>query len=163
MKRILKPAALLLLAVLIIIQFIRPKKNTYPFPAANDISEVYYLHDTLHRILQRSCYDCHSNNTKYPWYANIQPVAWWLEDHVTKGKKDLNFSEFAIYSIRKKYRKLEEITELVKNDEMPLSSYTLIHRDAKLSQDQKQCIITWANAIKDTIENTYPADSLVRK
>ncbi|MEO6548403.1 MAG: heme-binding domain-containing protein [Ferruginibacter sp.] len=165
MKRNLKRFGLVLLVVLIIIQFIRPTKNIRADSAAfaNDISTVYPVPDSIKSILKTSCYDCHSNNTVYPWYANVQPVAWWLNDHIDEGKKELNFSEFATYKIRRQYKKLEETIELVKGNEMPLSSYTIIHRDAILSKLQKISIVNWASSIRNTIKSSYPADSLIRK
>jgi hypothetical protein len=99
----------------------------------------------------------------YPWYAQIQPAAWWLADHIKEGKKELNFSEFAGYRIRRQYKKLEEINELVKEGEMPLDSYLWIHNDAKLDEKQKLTLANWVTAIRDTMKATYPADSLVRK
>ena len=163
LKKILKRTFLFLLLAFIVIQFFRPAKNKAAGISANDISTVYNLPGDVNTILKTSCYDCHSNNTVYPWYAEIQPVAWWLYDHIKDAKKDLNFSEFASYSIRRKYRKLEEINELVKKDEMPLDSYLWIHKYAKLNEQQKLTLANWVVAVRDTIKATYPADSLVRK
>lgn len=164
MKRILKPLAMLLLVTLVVIQFFKPVKNTNTSEAAfaNDISKVLTLPDSVKSILKASCYDCHSNNTQYPWYSNIQPVAWWLNDHVTEGKKEINFSEFATYRIGRQYKKLEEIAEQVEEDEMPLSSYTIIHRNAVLSKGQKLTLSNWANSMRDSIKAQYPEDSLKR-
>ncbi len=165
MKKILKPLALVLLAALIIIQFFRPEKNvsTNSTLSSNDISKAYHVPDEVGKILQTSCYDCHSNNTKYPWYSYIQPVTWWLNDHIVEGKKEIDFSEFATYNIRRRYKKMDEIIKEVKEDEMPTNSYTLIHRDAKLDKDQKLSLMNWATAIRDTMKATYPADSLTKK
>ncbi|CAN5746412.1 heme-binding domain-containing protein [soil metagenome] len=165
MKKILKPIGYVLLIALVIIQFFRPTKNidTSGNLVANDISKAYYVPQDVQTILENSCYDCHSNNTAYPWYSKLQPVAWWLQDHIDEGKKEINFSEFATYRIGRKYKKLEEIIKEVKEDEMPLSSYTLIHRYAILSSEQKERINKWATSIRDTIKATTPADSLVRK
>ena len=163
LKKILKRTFLFLLLAFIVIQFFRPAKNKAAGISANDISTVYNLPGDVNTILKTSCYDCHSNNTVYPWYAEIQPVAWWLYDHIKDAKKDLNFSEFASYSIRRKYRKLEEINELVKKDEMPLDSYLWIHKYAKLNEQQKLTLANWVVAVRDTIKANYPADSLVKK
>ncbi len=165
MKKILKPIGYVLLVVLIIIQFFRPKKNIDVSGnlMANDISKAYYVPKDVQIILETSCYDCHSNNTQYPWYSKVQPVAWWLQDHINEGKNEINFSEFATYRIGRKYKKLEAIIKEIKEDEMPLSSYTLIHRYAKLSSDQKERINNWATSIRDTIKATTPPDSLIRK
>jgi len=161
----LKKILLLLLAALVVIQFFHPAKNidsnnTAP---ANDISKVIPIPDNVQQILQKSCYDCHSNNTEYPWYAEVQPVAWWLNNHIQEGKREINFNEFASYRPRRQYKKLEEIIEQVKEDEMPLSSYTLIHKDAVLNKDQKLALSTWAGAAMDSMKARYPADSLLKK
>ena len=163
LKKILKRAFQILLLAFIVIQFFRPEKNKAESISNNDIGKLYAVPRDVQTILKTSCYDCHSNNTVYPWYAEVQPAAWWLNSHITDGKKDLNFSEFASYSIRRQYRKLEEIDELVKENEMPLDSYLWIHKDAKLSEQQKITIANWVTAVRDTIKATYPADSLVRK
>jgi hypothetical protein len=164
MKKIIKPIALVLLAALIIIQFFKPERNLSSSEtiAANDISKLYPVPQEVASILKTSCYDCHSNNTHYPWYSNFQPVAWWLADHVKEGKGELNFSEFASYRIGKQYRKLEKMNSEVKEGEMPLESYTFIHGDAKLNPAQKEKLMSWASEIRDSIKAHYPADSLQR-
>jgi hypothetical protein len=161
----LKKVLLLLLVVLVVIQFFHPAKNLDASAAAtaNDISKVMAVPDNVQDILKRSCYDCHSNNTTYPWYSKIQPVAWWLNNHIEEGKGEINFNEFATYRLRRQYKKLEEIIEQVKEDEMPLSSYTLIHKDAVLSKDQKLALSSWAGAAMDSMKAKYPADSLLKK
>lgn len=163
LKKILKRTFQLLLLAFIVIQFIRPAKNISEGISNNDISKIYAVPADVQAILKTSCYDCHSNNTVYPWYANIQPAAWWLADHVKEGKKELNFSEFASYRIGRQYRKLEEINKEVKENEMPLESYLWIHKDSKLSEQQKLTLANWVTTIRDTIKANYPADSLVRK
>ncbi len=164
MKKIIKSIALLLFAALIIIQFFRLEKNLSSIdgPEANDISKVYPVPQEVASILETSCYDCHSNNTHYPWYSNFQPVAWWLADHIKEGKKEINFSEFASYRIGRQYKKLEEIKKEVEEGEMPLQSYTIIHGDAKLSAAQKEILLQWASTTRDSIKANYPADSLLR-
>jgi len=163
LKKIFKRLFQLLLLAFIVIQFFRPAKNKAEGISKNDITTLYPVPKEVQDILKTSCYDCHSNNTVYPWYAEVQPVAWWLNNHIEDAKKDLNFSEFAGYRIRRQYKKLEEINELVKKGEMPLDSYLWIHKNAKLTEQQKLTIAKWAEAIRATIKATYPADSLVRK
>lgn len=163
MKKFFKRFFLVLLIIFIGIQFFRPAKNKSEGIGPNDITTKYAVPNDAMAILKTSCYDCHSNNTVYPWYAEIQPVAWWLNNHIVDGKRDLNFSEFTSYRIRKQYRKLEEVAALVKDNKMPLSSYTWIHKDAILNDQQKQILYNWVEIIRDTIEATYPKDSLVRK
>ncbi len=163
LKKIFKRTFQILLLAFIIIQFIRPAKNKAEGISNNDISKIYAVPADVQSILKTSCYDCHSNNTVYPWYAEIQPAAWWLADHVKEGKKELNFSEFASYRIGRQYRKLEEINGEVKEDKMPLESYLWIHKNSKLSEQQKLTLANWVTTIRDTIKANYPADSLVRK
>lgn len=163
MKKFFKNLLLLLLLAFAVIQFFRPRLNIAEEEiSANDISKKYAVPQDVASILKTSCYDCHSNNTNYPWYNKIQPVAWWLADHVNEGKKELNFSEFASYKIGRQYKKLEEINEEVKDGEMPLESYTLIHGEAKLNDQQKLSIANWATALRDSIKAQYPEDSLKR-
>ena len=141
-----------LLAVLIIIQFIRPKQNLSAAPTPNDLFAHYQAPDSLKQMVKTSCYDCHSNNTIYPWYSNIQPVAWWLNDHVNEGKKEFNFSEFATYAPKKADHKLEKLIDEVKEGEMPLKSYTLIHTDAKLTKEQRLALTNWVESVRKEIQ-----------
>ena len=141
-----------LLAVFIVIQFFRPEKNLSEAATPNDLFAHYQATDSLKQLIKTSCYDCHSNNTKYPWYAEIQPVAWWLADHVNEGKRKFNFSEFASYPAKKADHKMEEFIELVKTEEMPLTSYTVIHTDAKLTNEQRVALTTWAEGIRKEIQ-----------
>ncbi len=161
MKSILKKIGIALLVVLVVIQFFKPTKNIAASPSANHISKAYTVPVEVESILSKACYDCHSNNTVYPWYSNIQPVAWWLNDHVKDGKKHLNFDEFTTYRIAKQNHKLEEVTGEVKEGEMPLSSYTIVHGNAKLSDSEKEILYKWVETVRDSIKAKYPADSLI--
>jgi hypothetical protein len=158
-----KKILLLLIAILALIQFIRPTKNISAGTASTDISKLYSMPGDVSTILKKACNDCHSNNTRYPWYAEVQPVAWWLNDHIEEGKEELNFSEFANYRPARQYHKLEEIKKQIDEGEMPLSSYTLIHTDAKLTAAEKQILINWSEGIRNEMKTKYPADSLVMK
>lgn len=141
-----------LLAVLIVIQFIRPEKNISEVPSENDIRVSYNVPSNVLEVLKRSCYDCHSNNTVYPWYANIQPIGWWLHDHIDEGKDELNFSEFAAYSAKKADHKLDEVIELIEEKEMPLESYLIIHKEAELSPQDAELVIAWAKDLRKQIK-----------
>lgn len=154
---------LLLLLALIAIQFFHPKKNKASGPQPNYIGNVYHIPDDVKTILAKACNDCHSNNTRYPWYASIQPVHWWLNKHVRDGKKQINYDEYTHRPLRYQYHKMEETIEMVKEGEMPLKSYTWTHKDARLSDEEKSKITGWAQAIMDSMKSKYPIDSLVRK
>lgn len=141
-----------LLAVFIVIQFFRPEKNLSSAPTPNELFAHYQAPDSLKQLIKTACYDCHSNNTVYPWYSNIQPVAWWLDDHVKEGKRKFNFSEFATYAPKKADHKMEELIEMVKEEEMPLKSYTIIHGDSRLTPGQRTALTDWAAEIRKEIQ-----------
>ena len=149
---ITKKILIALLGVFIIIQFIKPVKNQSNAVTPDDIFANFQSENSTKQLIRTACYDCHSNNTVYPWYAEIQPLAWWLADHVKEGKSELNFSEFASYKPKKADHKLEEVIEMIQEGEMPLKSYTLIHDNAKLSDGQKKAIITWAEGLRSQIQ-----------
>ncbi len=164
MKKILKRIGIGVIVLLLLVQFYpRPEKNNADGPEPNHISNLYPIPPDVDVLLKSSCYDCHSNTTDYPWYSNIQPVAWWLGDHIKDAKKHLNFSEFASYSLAKQYHKLEEVTSEVKAGEMPLESYTVIHSDADFNTEQRQVLTSWSENIRTMMAQKYPADSLVSK
>ena len=161
MKKIFKVIGILLLVALVAIQFFHPTKNMAATPSTHHISKLYAVPSNVERVLVKACYDCHSNTTKYPWYSKLQPVDWWLDDHIIDGKRHLNFDEFTTYRIARQYKKLEECISEVKEDEMPLESYCYIHKDAVLSTNEKEALYTWCDNIRDSIKIKYPADSLV--
>ena len=161
--KIVKKILLVLLLALIVIQFIHPKKNKAEGPQPNFIGNSFPIPDDVKTILAKACNDCHSNNSTYPWYAKIQPVHWWLDGHIKDGKKHLNFDEYTHKSLRTQFHKMEETVDMVKKGEMPLNSYTWTHKDAKLTDEEKNKIIGWANTVMDTMKAKYPIDSLVRK
>lgn len=163
-KKIIKTTLLILLAVLILLQFYpKPAKNEAGLVGPGFIGNNFPISDSVNKLLTTACYDCHSNQTKYPWYTSIQPVAMYLNDHIVDGKKEINFSTFTSYNLAKQYHKLEEVEKMITEDEMPLTSYTLIHRDASLNENDKQLLINWSRNLRSMMKEKYPADSLVRK
>lgn len=148
----MKKVLLGFLVLLVAIQFFQPERNSSNEFSANHISKKYTIPDDVNLILEKACNDCHSNNTHYPWYANVQPVAWWLNHHIEEGKAEINFDEFLNYPAKKARHKMEEVNEMVKEGEMPLNSYTWVHKDAKLDQSEKLAIANWAVATMKTIE-----------
>jgi hypothetical protein len=145
-----------LLVFLILIQFIRPAKNVSTAATPDDIFNHYRASDSIKMLIKTSCYDCHSNNTRYPWYAEIQPLAWWLNHHVEEGKNELNFSDFAAFNTRFKSHKLDEVMDEVKEKNMPLKSYLISHSDAKLTDAQREAIIKWADEVRNVIKPREP-------
>jgi hypothetical protein len=133
------------------IQFARPARNTSPGPGPNDITAKVTVPAEVQRVLIKACYDCHSDHTRYPWYAQVQPIGWWLASHIRDGKKHLNFSEFGAYSPKTADRKLRQIARNVDSAAMPLESYTWIHRDALLDQAETKLIDDWVDAARAQI------------
>jgi hypothetical protein len=161
--KIFKKIMWVLLAAFIVIQFIHPKKNKAAGVQPNYIGNAYAIPADVKTILAKACNDCHSNNTRYPWYARFQPVHWWLNGHIKDGKKHINYDDYTNRNLRYQYHKMEETIEMVKEGEMPLKSYTWTHKDARLTETEKNAIIGWANSVMDTMKARYPIDSLVRK
>ncbi len=141
------------IAVFIVVQFIQPAHNLSEQVLPANIAKIYAVPDSVQHLLNIACYDCHSDNTRYPYYAYVQPGAWIMARHVRDGKANLNFSEFGTYSIQKQQSKLKAIVSQIKDDEMPLTSYKLMHADARLSKEEKDLIINWATATKNNLQN----------
>ncbi|MGE8555306.1 MAG: heme-binding domain-containing protein [Chryseobacterium jejuense] len=134
--------------IFLIVQMIQPVRNIdYGQVPSSDISKVYQVPGNVQSILRTSCYDCHSNGTNYPVYAYIQPLSFFLENHIKEGKKELNFSEWGLYSQRKQTHKLEAIENQIKQRKMPLSSYLYLHHDAKLSDNKIKEVVDWIESI----------------
>jgi Haem-binding domain len=149
----LRRILLVLIIVIIIIQFIRPTPNKADGKQPNYIGSVYPVPEDVKAILDKACMDCHSNNTRYPWYDRIQPVAWWLNYHIIEGKKKLNFDEFLSSTPKKQDDNMKEVVKQVKENEMPLKSYTWIHKDAILSPEEKTKIMDWGTAIRKKVDS----------
>lgn len=147
----IKIIIMVLLIAFVGIQFVPTERNQSDETPKTDFMLVNDVPNVIKSKLQISCYDCHSNNTEYPWYSKIQPGAWFMEKHIIEGKDELNFNEWADYSNRRKRSKLKSVINQIKDDEMPLDSYTLIHRNAILSEAEKQEIINWMTQLRDSI------------
>ena len=148
----IKKISIGLLALFAAAQFINPDKNESEFVPESDFITLEQPPQHLASIMKTSCYDCHSNNTIYPWYDRITPVNFWVTDHIKHGKKHLNFSEWDTYSAKKKAHKLDEFIEMIEDKEMPLASYTLTHQDAKLSDADITALTNWVTLVKIKIE-----------
>lgn len=137
-----------LLLILIIAQFFGPEKNEGNIDSVNAFITETNPPAEVTKILKNACFDCHSSHTRYPWYNNITPVNYWLDEHVRDGKKHLDFSKWSEYSLKKKEHKMDELHEEVEEKEMPLNSYTWTHADANLSQEQIDAIVAWGKKVQ---------------
>ncbi len=146
MKKALKIIAVVLFSLFVIIQFLRPDFTNPPVVQGEILQAATAVPENVQAILKRSCSDCHTNETVYPWYAKIQPSAWFLADHIKEGRGEMNLSLWNTYEAKRKKRKLEEICEQVETKEMPLPSYLWIHRDAALSDDEIKTLCDWTKS-----------------
>ncbi|TNF40329.1 MAG: cytochrome C [Cytophagales bacterium] len=122
-------------------------QNTNPA----DISNTGLLDEGMRQTLKNSCYDCHSNETSYPWYSYVAPLSWLVAKDVREGREELNFSHWADYDMMEKLKKLDDIAIEVGEGEMPMEVYTVIHSGAKLNPEQIQEIVTWAENAMDIV------------
>lgn len=143
-----------LLLALLLIQFIRPSQDNPPTDQAQSFQQVANPPAEVVNVLKSACYDCHSNETVYPWYSQIAPFSWWLANHINEGREHLNFSTYGQISAEDKGKVMEEIAEVIQKNEMPLASYTWLHPEAKLSEAQKNMLMQWANSPSAGQENS---------
>src|SRR5688572_847570 len=130
-----------------IMQLLQPTRNISEGPFENDISKVYTVPVNVQNVLEQKCYDCHSNNTRYPWYIHIQPIGWWMAAHIKDAKEELNFSEFKTYDQKKAAHKLSEMVEEITEGEMPLKSYVWLHEEAKVTPTEALAISDWVKSL----------------
>ena len=140
-----------LVLVLAAIQFFHPVRTLGTSGGPDDITSRFAVPPDVQTVLADACYDCHSNRTRYPWYANVQPVGWWLAHHINEARGELNFSEFGAYNAKRAARKLDAIIDQVEQGAMPLRSYTWLHPAARLTVAQRKLITEWAQTLHDKI------------
>lgn len=138
MKKLLPKVLIGLVVVFVGLQLVRP--DTVNPPVTGEIQTSA----EVKALLKRACYDCHSNETKWPWYTNVAPVSWLVAHDVDEGRHELNFSEWSSYEPKRQAHKLEETEEMIEKGEMPLGIYVVMHAEAKLSEAEKKTLIDWA-------------------
>ncbi|MFZ6013179.1 MAG: heme-binding domain-containing protein [Bacteroidota bacterium] len=143
-----KKIGLLLVIIVVVIQFIQPNKNISEAGIGpNDISKTYNMPQNVHDILVNKCYDCHSNNTRYPWYFSVQPIGWWLAAHVHEGKEHVNFSEFKNYDRERAAHKIEELQEVIEEGSMPLKAYVMLHEETQITPEDARILNEWIKTL----------------
>lgn len=143
MKKWLVRIAIVVAIAFLAIQVYRPARTNPPVDPARTIHATMNVPPAVDAILKRSCNDCHSHETHWPWYSNIAPVSWLLVDDVNEGRAHMNFSEWAAYPPNDAKHALEEICEEVKEGEMPLKAYVLTHPSARLSDEERRTLCEW--------------------
>lgn len=152
MKKILKILAIILFVAFIGIQFIRPNRTNPPIVQAETLEANVNVPENVQGILKRSCNDCHSNQTDFPWYSNVAPFSWGVVDHINEGRDELNFSKWGTYEANRKQRKIKEICEEVESRNMPHYQYLWIHWDAKLSDADIKVLCDWTKVESEKIK-----------
>tara|TARA_R110002051_G_scaffold201145_1_gene267894 strand:- start:859 stop:1326 length:468 start_codon:yes stop_codon:yes gene_type:complete len=145
--KILKKVLIVLLVALVLIQFYRPEKNAAEYRDVASFETETKPSPEIKAILENNCYDCHSNKTEYPWYAEVAPISFVIADHVEEGNEHFNVSQWDTYSLKKKDHKLDELIEEVQEGEMPENGYALIH--GKMTEQEKGALIKWVNQVRE--------------
>jgi hypothetical protein len=154
MKKTLKLLALVIIALVILIQLYRPERYTTEEITSDHITNVINVPENVQSILKRSCYDCHSNQTRWPWYSGVAPVSWFVISDVSRGRSKMNFSEWSKYSKTKQGIKLDNICDEITEGDMPLKQYLYIHKDAVLSKEDKDILCRWAKEESKKLEDS---------
>jgi len=150
MKRVKQLLVALLLAFAVI-QFIQPARNQSGQAVQLDFSNTTTVPDTIYTLFKNACFDCHSNNTNYPWYSNIQPMGWFMASDIENGKAKLNFNDLGSLSSRRLESKLQETENMIKDGTMPLPAYKLMHEGARLTKEEREALIGWIEQTKDSV------------
>ena len=150
-RRVLKWLALVLACGFVALQFYRPARTNPVSDPSLSIESRMQVSPQVTSVLNRSCIDCHSNKTRWPWYTNVSPVSWFIVDHVNDGRSHVNFSEWGSYDQNKQSKRLQEICEQVQDGFMPLGSYTPMHPGSELSAEDKKLLCDWAEAERSRI------------
>ncbi len=149
----IKTFGLFILVILIVIQFFPIDKSVPESSMSTDFITATNPPAEVANLVKSACYDCHSYQTKYPWYSNVAPASWWLADHIDDGRDELNFSTWTDYSPKKAAHKIKEAIELVGDEqEMPLPPYTWIHSEARLTDKQRKTLTDWFQTIREDIQ-----------
>jgi hypothetical protein len=154
MKSPLKFILLALITIMVIIQFLGVDRTLPLSPPTDDVFSVLDAREEIEMLLKSACYDCHSNQTQYPWYSYIAPVSWMIQDHVLEGRKQINFSTWATYPEQKAIEKLEDCFEVLAKEQMPLESYQWLHSEAQLTEAERVRLISWFRKSKLGLTNS---------
>ncbi|MGA9211872.1 heme-binding domain-containing protein [Kaistella sp.] len=159
----MKKVLIIIIVAFVLIQFFQIDKNNPVATPQMDFLKIKNTPGKTAATIRNACYDCHSNETKYPWYANVQPFGWFLENHIKEGKKELNFSTFATYEKKRQAKKLKEAAEMIEKNEMPLDSYVILHPEAKLNAADKKELIDYFKLMENDIRILNDLPTVVEK
>ena len=163
MKKVIKIILIVIIIAFVVIQFFRPERTTTEVYEESHITKIMNVPDDVHRILKRSCFDCHSDHTAWPWYTNVAPASWLVAKDVRNGRTKMNFSQWGKIPDAKREARLEAICEEITEGEMPLKEYLYLHGDAKLTPQDKDVLCNWVKAELKKIEDDVEMDDKEKK
>ncbi|HJY63295.1 MAG TPA: heme-binding domain-containing protein [Ignavibacteria bacterium] len=163
MKKVIKIVLIIIIIAFVVIQFFRPERTTTEVYEESHITKIMNVPDDVHRILKRSCFDCHSDHTAWPWYTNVAPASWLVAKDVRNGRTKMNFSQWGKIPDAKREARLEAICEEITEGEMPLKEYLYLHGDAKLTPQDKDVLCNWVKAELKKIEDDVEMDDKEKK
>lgn len=143
MRKPYRFVGIVLVGSFLLFQFFQPERNKGTIDPEIDLLMYSTIPDSLASILMNSCYDCHSNRTNYPWYSYIAPVSWVLQRHIDRGKEELNLSNFGDLEKSQKIGTLADLCDVIESGSMPLKSYLIIHRNARIINSKAEELCTW--------------------
>jgi acyl-CoA reductase-like NAD-dependent aldehyde dehydrogenase len=147
----IRRVALVLMLVGAAAQLVRPARTNPSVNPAHTVEAAGRVPPQIASVLRRSCFDCHSNETRWPWYSEVVPMSWGVANHVREGRAAMNFSEWGTYPARKRFALLEKLCDEVREGQMPLASYLWLHRDARLSEAEWKAVCDWSTDEADRI------------
>jgi hypothetical protein len=150
--KVLKIVLVVLLLGFISIQFFGIEKSNPEFDSQLDFLTIENPPENIEKIFRNACYDCHSNETQWPWYANVAPMSWMIEDHVEEGRDYINLNDWGDYELEDRHYILEEMMEEIDHEEMPLPAYRIFHRDSRITDIQKAELFEWIRSVQKSAE-----------
>ena len=147
MRRVLKISLFALIILFATIQLIRPSRTNPPVDPAREVTAVHPADPVVTAAIQRSCNDCHSNRTAWPWYSNVAPASWLVVHDVNSGRSSLNFSEWSSYTPEKQHKLTSKICEEAREGEMPVLQYTFAHPNARLTGPEVTALCSWTQQV----------------
>lgn len=143
--RLIRRASIVALAGGFVIQLARPARTNPPTDPARTLMAVTHVTPDAEGVLVRACRDCHSNDTRWPWYSNVAPISWFVIDHVNHGRRHFNYSDWAQYDPDQRPKILKDICKLTRENDMPMTSYLWLHPDARLSDRDLVALCDWTD------------------
>lgn len=153
-RRVLRSIAIAAVAGAFVIQIVRPARTNPLTDPAGTLTASAHVPAGVQDVLVRGCADCHSNDTRWPWYSNVAPISWFVIDHVNHGRRHFNYSDWAQDDRDRTPKLLKDICQLTRKGAMPMTSYLWLHPDSRLSESDVALLCDWSDAMRREIPST---------